>query len=416
MADSHIGIFNERRIVLGVTGSIAAYKAVDLASKLTQAGAEVDVIMTEAAQRFLTPLTFQAVTGRSVSTSLWDAGGDGLPTHIAHVGLAEAADLLAIIPATADVMSDMVTGKANDLLRVTAVAARCPVLVAPAMDGGMYGHPATQANVETLRRRGVVVLDPDVGRFASGLTGKGRLPGTDRLLGEMRRILGRGGELAGRKVVVTAGGTREALDPVRFITNHSSGKQGRAVAQAAIDAGADVTLISAARDLPPVVGAREITIDSAQQMLAAVLAEVQTADVLIMSAAISDYRPAQAAEQKIKKPDDPTLGMTLDLARNPDILMEVKEQRSGRPFPRVVVGFAAESQDLLANATKKLGRKGLDLIVANDITASDAGFRSDTNRVIILDRHESQQEIQLSSKTAIAEIIISRVAGLLGGE
>lgn len=412
MAQARISVLEGRKIVLGVTGSIAVYKAVDLASKLTQAGAEVDVVMTDAARQFVTPLTFQSVTGRPVYSSLWEAAG-GLPTHIAHVGLAEAADLIAIIPATADTLSDLAHGKADDLLRVTYVAARCPVLIAPAMDGGMYSHPAVQENIETLRRRGATLIEPDEGRFASGLTGKGRLPETPRLLGEIRKVLGQNGPLAGRKLVVTAGGTREALDPVRYLTNHSSGKQGQAIAQAAVDTGADVTLVSAARDLPPVVGAKTVPVDSAREMLAAVQEAVKAADALLMAAAISDYRPAQAATQKIKKPDDPEAGMSLELARNPDILVAIKEQREQSNFPKVVVGFAAESQDLLTNATKKLERKGLDLIVANDISASDAGFRSETNRVVILDRQGCQKEIDLTSKAAIAEILIDRVAELL---
>ncbi|MGL4649381.1 MAG: bifunctional phosphopantothenoylcysteine decarboxylase/phosphopantothenate--cysteine ligase CoaBC, partial [Caldilineaceae bacterium] len=243
-------LLSGKRILLGVTGSIAAYKAADLASKLTQAGAQVDVIMTGAAQRFVTPLTFQAVTGRAVYTDLWSPPAGALPTHIAHVGLAESAALFVIAPATADTLARLATGRADDLLAVTALATRCPLVVAPAMDGGMYEHPATQANLQMLVERGVQVIEPEEGRFASGLTGRGRLPDPAVLLGAIRFALSRTGPLAGRKVVVTAGGTREPIDPVRFVSNRSSGKQGYAVTQAALDAGAEVTLISAARGLP----------------------------------------------------------------------------------------------------------------------------------------------------------------------
>jgi len=407
-----ITLLGGRRIVLGVTGSIAVYKAVDLASKLTQAGAQVDVIMTEAARQFVTPLTFQAVTGRPVYVSMWETDDAGLPTHIAHVGLGESADLLVIAPATANTLAKLAHGLADNLLAVTALAARCPVIVAPAMDGGMYAHPATQANLQLLQSRGVILIEPEEGRFASGLVGKGRLPETPTLIGHIRRALARGGPLAGRKIVITAGGTREAIDPVRHITNRSSGKQGYALAQAALDAGADVILISAARGLPVPVGAVLVTADSAEDMRTAVLAHIHEADALIMAAAVADFRPAQAAAQKIKK-ESAAEAPTLVLARTPDILLAVKEQRAQSGWPRMVVGFAAESQDLLANARAKLERKGLDLLVANDITAPDAGFEVDTNRVILLDAAGGQQALALASKTRVAEAIVARVVALL---
>ena len=413
MPQEKITLLEHKRIVLGVTGSIAVYKAADLASKLTQAGAQVDVVMTEAAQQFVTPLTFQAVSGRPVYTGLWQAEhSGGLPTHIAHVGLGEGAHLLVIAPATAQTLAKLAHGMADNLLTVTALAARCPVVVAPAMDGGMYMHPATQANVNTLRERGVIVIEPDEGRFASGLVGKGRLPETPALMGHIRRALAQTGALVGRKVIVTAGGTAEALDPVRYITNRSSGKQGYALAQAALDAGAEVTLISAAQHLPEPTGVNLIPVDSARAMLDAVLKFVQGADALIMAAAVADFRPAQVAEQKIKKKDDGA-GLTIELTRNPDILLEVHTQRDATGWPQVAVGFAAESENLLANAGDKLARKGLDLLVANDISASDAGFAVDTNRVIILDASGGQQPLELMSKTRVSETIIARVAALL---
>lgn len=415
-----VSLLQNKRIILAATGSIAVYKAVDLASKLTQAGAEVDVIMSEAAQKFVTPLTFQAVTGRPVYTSMWqtDSSG-GLPTHIAHVGLGEGADLIAVVPATANTIAKLAQGRADDLLTVTALAARCPLLIAPAMDGAMYEHPATQANLETLVERGAYLIEPEEGRFASGLIGKGRLPETPTLIGHIRRLLGFNGSLSGRKVVVTAGPTRESFDPVRFISNHSSGKQGYALAQAAIDAGAEVTLISSV-DLPKPIGAEVIKVDSALEMLKAI--QAQTMDILIMAAAVADFRPATRAEQKIKKKDAEE-GMAVELARNPDILLEIKQAKYvyikglgevGPDHLHITVGFAAESENLLNNARIKLERKGLDLIVANDISASDAGFASDNNRVVVLDRDGGREELELMSKAKVSEHVIERIARLLG--
>jgi phosphopantothenoylcysteine decarboxylase/phosphopantothenate--cysteine ligase len=408
-----ITVLENKRITLGVTGSIAVYKAVDLASKLTQAGALVDVIMTDAAQKFVSPLTFQSITGRPVYTSMWSTGDGALPTHIAHVGLGEGSDLLVIAPITAHTMAKIATGLADDLLSVTALASRCPVVIAPAMDGGMYSHPATQANLQTLRNRGVMVIEPEEGRFASGLVGKGRFPETPTLIGHIRLAMGLSGELAGCKVIVTAGGTREPLDPVRYLTNRSSGKQGYALAQAALDMGADVTLISTARSLPVPVGAAMVPVDSAQEMLEAVQSSAKSADALIMAAAVADFRPAQVSKQKIKKSAKADEAPTLSLSRTPDILMEVKAQREKVGWPRVVVGFAAESEDLLSNAQAKLKRKGLDLMVANDITAIDAGFEVDTNRVTLIDAKGEPRPLELASKAKIGEAVIRWVAKLL---
>ena len=413
MTQEPITLLQNKRIVLAVTGSIAAYKAVDLASKLTQAGAWVDVIMTEAAERFVTPLTFQSVTGRPVYTHLWENESSGaLPTHIAHVGLAESANLFIVAPATANTLAKLAHGLADDLLTVTALATRCPVVVAPAMDGSMYQHAATQANVATLRQRGITVIEPEMGRFASGLVGQGRLPETPTLMGHIRLALGREGSLAGKKVIVTAGGTHEAIDPVRFITNRSSGKQGYALAQAALDAGAAVTLVTAS-DLPNPVGAEIIKVSSAEHMQQAVLDNLASANALLMAAAVADFRPQTRAAQKIKKKDDSDDAPTNVLTRTPDILLSVKERRAASGYPQVVVGFAAESEKLLAHARAKLERKGLDLLIANDITAPDAGFEVDTNRVIILGADGSQTPIALASKTHIAEAIVERVAHLL---
>lgn len=420
-----ITLLQNKRIVLAVTGSIAIYKAIDLASKLTQAGALVDVMMTEAAQKFIAPITFQAVTGRPVYTNLWQADSSGgLPTHIAHVGLGEDADLIAVVPATANTISKLAQGLADDLLTVTALAARCPMLIAPAMDGGMYEHPATQANVNTLLERGTYLVEPEVGRFASGLEGRGRLPDTAMLLGHIRRVLGQEGALKGKHIVVSAGPTRESFDPVRFISNHSSGKQGYAIAQAALDGGAEVTLISSV-NLPTPIGATLIKIDSAQELLNAVKKSILegSADSLIMAAAVADFRPAQRTDQKIKKQGDDE-GLSLSLARNPDILKTVHtlrqnlsdlsdEHQQALAQLKVVVGFAAESENLLANANSKVERKGLDFIVANDISASDAGFAVDQNRVVFLHKDGTQETFDLMPKSQVAEHIIDRVATLL---
>jgi phosphopantothenoylcysteine decarboxylase/phosphopantothenate--cysteine ligase len=409
-----ITLLENKRIILAVTGSIAVYKAVDLASKLTQAGALVDVIMTEAAQQFVTPLTFQSVTGRVVYTDMWRTESSGaLPTHIAHVGLGEGADLLVVAPATANTLAKLAHGQADDLLSVTALAARCPLLLAPAMDGGMYSHPATQANLHTLIERGAYLIEPEEGRFASGLVGKGRFPETPTLLGHIRRALGQKvGALAGKRVVVTAGGTREPLDPVRYISNRSSGKQGHAIAQAAVDAGAEVVLITTASQPTP-IGVQLIEVDSAAEMLEAVLESSYDAHALIMAAAVADFRPQTVSEQKIKKKDENEEGLELSLARTADILMAVKAKRLTTGYPMVTVGFAAESENLLHNAQRKLERKGLDLLVANDISAGDAGFEVDTNRVTILDKVGGSQALDLASKARVAEVLTMRLAQLL---
>ncbi len=403
-----ITLLRGRCIILGVTGSIAAFKAADLASKLTRAGAQVDVILTAGAQRFVTPLTFSALTGREVHTDMWatttDPGG-----HVAHVRLGESADLLLVAPATAHTLAKLAHGLADNLLTVTALAARCPLLLAPAMDGGMLEHPATRANLQTLSERGVTVIAPDTGRFASGLEGAGRLPEPPVLLGHVRRALGRNGALAGRQVVITAGGTREPLDPVRHLGNRSSGKQGHALAQAAIDGGADVTLISSAAELPAPVGATRVNVDTAQDMLEATLAAARQADALVMVAAVADFRPAQRRAQKLRK-DELDGRLQLSLTRTADVLQAVAAQRAACGRPRFVAGFAAESEELLARAAQKLARKGLDLIVANDVSAPDAGFGVDDNRVTLLAPGRAPQELPLMSKVAVAERVIARVA------
>jgi phosphopantothenoylcysteine decarboxylase / phosphopantothenate---cysteine ligase len=402
-----MAVLQDKHILLGVTGSIAAFKAADLASKLTQMGASVDVLLTPAAEKFVTPLTFQSVTGRRAFTEpdLW--GGEA---HVLHVGLGRQADILVVAPCTANTLAKLAHGEADNLLTITALAARCPLLIAPAMDGGMLEHPATQENLARLKERGAHIAGPAEGHLASGLTGAGRMLEPAELVGHIRLVLGRGGRLASKKVVVSAGGTQEPLDPVRVLTNKSSGRQGYAVAQAAVDAGAQVTLITTPTALTPPVGVRLVPVQTAKQMLEAVLAEVTNADVLVMAAAVADFRPKRPAGNKLKKRD----GIPqVQLEATEDILEAVAGLGSGRERPRLTVGFAAESQDLLENAADKLKSKRLDLIVANDISAADAGFGVETNRVTFLDASGKQESMPLMSKAEVADALIERVAALL---
>jgi phosphopantothenoylcysteine decarboxylase/phosphopantothenate--cysteine ligase len=433
--------FQNKRIVLGVTGSIAAFKAATLASLLTKAGAQVDVILTESAEKFVSALTFQALTGRPVYTNLWETDtSGGLPTHIAHVGLSHAADVLVVAPATAQTLTKLALGLSDNLLTITALAARCPIVIAPAMDAGMYEHSAVQAHVEALKGRGAIFVGPVEGRMASGLSGLGRMIEPEEIVGECRRVLGLAGPLAGRRVVISAGPTREALDPVRYLSNYSSGRQGFALAQAALDSGAQVTLIAGPVSLPTPAGAQRIDVETAGQMREAVIEQAarRQADALIMAAAVADFRPAEVAEKKIKKerphpqplstsgegskvPSPLQVGgekslpaslqgggesggtfLHIDLVENPDILFELSQQ-AGRP--RITVGFAAESHDLIEHAQEKLVRKKLDLIVANDITASDAGFGVETNRVVLISA-QGLEELPLMGKDEVAARII----------
>lgn len=402
-----ISLLDGKHIVLGVTGSIAAYKAVDLASKLAQSGAIVETILTGDATRFVSPLSFQSVTGQPAYT---DADLWGAQAHVLHVGLARQADLLVIAPATAQTLAKLANGLADNLLSLAALAATCPLLLAPAMDAGMFAHPATQANLARLEKRGAIVVGPEEGHLASGLVARGRMTEPSVILGRIRYTMSRGGPLQGRKVIVTAGGTQEPLDPVRFLTNRSSGKQGLALAQAALDAGADVTLVAAPVALPLPIGVNHVPVRTAAEMAGAVQAASGDADALLMAAAVADFRPALAADQKLKK----ERGLaSLPLEPTTDILSTVAEQRHESRRPRVVVGFAAETEDLLENAAAKLQAKDLDLIVANDVSATDAGFAVNTNRVILLDAWGNSEPLPLMSKTAVAERVLDRVIKLL---
>ena len=389
-----------KHVVLGVTGSIACYKAVDLASKLTQAGALVDVVMTEDACRFVTPLAFGSITHRPVTTSLFDPHSE---LSVEHVALADRADILAVAPATANTLAKMSLGLTDNALVATYAATAAPVLVAPAMDGHMYENAAIQENLSRLKARGVCVVGPDSGYLASGKVGAGRMSDPEEILGHVRAMLGRNGALAGKRVVVSAGGTREPLDPVRIITNRSTGKMGHALAEAARDMGASVTLVSASETLKAPPAVETVRVQTTLEMQQAVEAACRGADALIMAAAVSDYRAAASSPHKLKKTGQP---VSVTMVQNPDIL-------AGIEGPSVRVGFAAESQDLLENARGKLLAKRLDMIVANDITEADSGFGVDTNRAVILTADGEVQRLPLTSKQELAHRVLEFVEGLL---
>jgi len=391
-----------KTVVLGVTGSIAAYKAAELASQLTQAGARVEVIMTEAATEFIAPLTFRAITGRPVVFKMFDPSSEYSASHIA---LAEAADVVAIAPATADIIARMAAGIADDMLSCTVLATKAPVIFAPAMHAAMYENQVTQDNVAKLKARGFNIVGPDYGRLASGGMGLGRLVDISEILGAIRQVLDRSGDLAGKRIVVTAGGTQEPVDPVRCLTNRSSGKMGYALAEAARDRGARVVLVSAPGTLPKPVGVDMVNVGTAQEMYDAVKKAVAKADVLIMAAAVADYRPKKVSKSKIKR--ERASSLMLELEKTADILGEVKGK-----FLRV--GFAAETENLLANAKGKLAKKRLDLIVANDITAKDSGIGADKNRVVIIDRKGKVEKLPLLPKREVSDRILDKIAQFLG--
>lgn len=390
-----------RHVVLGVTGSIAAYKAADLASKLRQAGAELEVVMTPAATRFVTPLTFQSLSARPVVIDMFSAA-----EAEAHVEVARRADALVIAPATADCIAHLASGATPNMVTLTALATTAPVLIAPAMDNQMWEHPATRANVEILRARGVAIVGPASGRLASGRTGPGRLSEPVEIVGALRALLGAtSGDFAGRHVVVSAGGTREAIDPVRYVGNHSTGMMGFAIAEAARDRGARVTLVTAPVALDTPVGVERVDVTSAEQMLAALAAATTESDAIIMSAAPADFRPAAAVTQKIKKTDD-RVDMTVEMVKNPDIIATLAGGG-------VRVGFAAETENLADFARAKLTAKRLDLIVANDVTAAGSGFGTETNEVVIFHASGESEALPLMSKLAVGHAILDRVAKLL---
>jgi len=389
---------NGKRIVLGVTGGIAAYKSPDLVRRLVDQGAEVQVVMTAGARQFVTPMTFQAVSGRPVRSDLWDPAAEAA---MGHIELARWADLILIAPATADFMAHLAHGLADDLLTTVCLASAAPVAVAPAMNRQMWANDATQANVALLRSRGVHVLGPDSGSQACGETGEGRMVEPLALAAAAMALFPVQGPLSGKRVLLTAGPTRECIDPVRFITNRSSGKMGYAVAQAARELGAEVVLVSGPVNLCTPPGIRRVDVETAAQMHAAVQAEVATADIFIATAAVADYRPANPAGLKIKKVTD---SLEVHMERTVDILLAVA-QRSPRPF---VVGFAAETNDVEMHARAKLERKNLDLIAANEVGDCKV-FDQDDNALVLLWRDGGRLELGAGSKTLLARRLMAFV-------
>ena len=388
-----MSIVTGKRIILGVSGGIAAYKVAELARQLTLDGAIVDVIMTEAARRFVGEATFQALTGRPVLTDMWALPEDGV---VGHVALAQHADAVVLAPATANTLARLAAGLSDDLLTTTVLATTAPILCVPAMNTSMYENPATQENIATLRRRGMTVLEPAVGRLAEPMIGKGRMPEVAVIEGELRALLGRTyGPLRGRRVVVTAGGTHEPIDPVRFIGNRASGRMGYALATEARDRGAQVTLISGPTLLPPPPAVDLVRIETALELRETVHAAITGADLLIMNAAVADFRPAQMIDQKIKKGDAEEL--TLRLVRNPDILAELADRHD-----LIKIGFAAETENLLEYARSKVARKGLDLVVANDAVAS---IGQEQIQVLLVDAEGVRQLPRQPKEQAAAAII-----------
>jgi phosphopantothenoylcysteine decarboxylase/phosphopantothenate--cysteine ligase len=394
-------VFTGKRILLGVSGGIAAYKAAELARRLVSGGARVKVVMTQAAQEFVTPLTFQALTGEKVAAAMFGPGSEPLE----HVALGQEADALVLAPATANLMGKMASGIGDDLLTTILLAATKPILLCPAMNCEMWANPAVQENVARLRDRGLAVLQPEAGELACGAVGYGRLPEAETILEALARLVSPQ-DLAGRRILVTAGPTHEDLDPVRFLTNRSSGKQGYALAKVARRRGAEVCLISGPSNLPAPHGVERVEVWSAREMLDAVRARFPESEALLMAAAVGDYHPASRSEHKMKRGSQE---LTVHLTQNPDILKEVAALKK----KQVVVGFAAETRDLEAAARKKLEDKGLDLIVANQVNRPDSGFAVDTNEVTIIGRKNLLLPLPLLSKEEVAEKVLDQAAALL---
>lgn len=383
---------------MGVTGGIAVYKAVDLVSRLRKRGCEVRVVMTEHAQQFVTPLTFKEISGNAVATSMWNSNQE---FNVEHIVLANWADAFLVAPATANILAKMTYGIADDLLSTTLLAAQAPIVVCPAMNTGMYLNAATQENIAKLQSRGITVMPPASGHLACGTSGPGRLPEPQQIVEFMSSFFaGREGDLRGLKVLVTAAGTREPIDPVRFVGNRSSGKMGYAVAQMAAERGAEVLLISGPSALAVPPNVKAVQVESTNEMLEACLAAYDGVDIVIKAAAVADYRPRDVADQKIKKKTDDALIVVMD--KNPDILKTLGAKKTHQ----VLVGFAAETQNLLANAREKVVKKNLDMIVANDVTAAGAGFNSDTNIVKFLYANGDVCELEQMPKVDVANRIL----------
>ena len=389
---------NNKRVVLGVTGSIACYKAADLASKLVQNGALVDVILTSAATQFVSELTFRSITHRSVFTDLYSSESE---LSINHVALAETADIIIVAPTTANTIAKIANGISDDVLTTTILATRAPIIIAPAMDANMFDNAATQANVTTLITRGVFIAGPANGRLASGLIGQGRMVEPSNIISSASMILGKDGDFSGKKIVVSAGGTEEAIDPVRNITNRSSGKMGYAIAEAARDRGAVVSLVAGPNAIPKPVGILVTNVQSAEEMKKVIETECDGADALIMAAAVADWKPLKQLDAKAKKSASDT--WSLDLVKNPDIIGSIRSDGL------IKVGFAAESENLIENGKSKVKSKNLDFIVANDITAKDSGFSVDTNKVTIIHANGNIESLPLMSKYDVGHSILDRV-------
>jgi phosphopantothenoylcysteine decarboxylase/phosphopantothenate--cysteine ligase len=392
------------KIALGVTGGVAAYKAAELVRRLQQEKLDVQVVMTPGAREFITPLTFAAITGKKVITEMFGAEESGpanVESAIEHIAVAQRIDLLLVAPATADILGKFAHGIAEDFLGTLYLATKAPVIVAPAMNVNMWEHPATQANLATLRARGVHVVDPDEGYLACGMTGAGRLAATETISQKVFEVLGIRRDLAGKTVLVTAGPTREALDPVRFLTNRSSGKMGYAVAEAAIRRGARVILISGPTELKIPEAAEWVPVNTAEEMRGAVRDRSHEADIVIMAAAVADYRPSAASASKLKRSEGL---LTLELEATPDILAELGRE----PSTRILVGFAAETGDIAVNARTKLSRKGADMIVANDVTQEGAGFDTDTNIVTLFLRDGRDIALPKMAKLDVANRILDQ--------
>lgn len=394
-----------RRILLAISGGIAAYKAPELLRALVKAGHDVRCMLTEDAARFVSPLVLQSLSGRSVRRNLFDPGEEG---EIDHIGLADWAELVLVAPATANRMAKMAHGLADDLVSTVLLATRAPVLLAPAMNVNMWNHPATQTNLAILRSRGVELVGPEAGELACGWEGLGRMSEPAWIAEAVAHRL-TAKSLAGERVLVTAGGTAEAIDSVRTISNRSSGKMGFAIAAEASRRGAEVVLVAGIASQATPFGVRRVDVDSALAMRDAVMAELERASIVIKAAAVADFRPAHASDRKLKKEDLPASGkLTLELVQNPDILQEICRAKGDR----IVVGFAAESHDVVAAAQRKLARKGCDLIVANDISRSDAGFDVDQNAVIFVWPNQQVEELPLLDKSSVAAQLLDRVEKL----
>jgi phosphopantothenoylcysteine decarboxylase/phosphopantothenate--cysteine ligase len=390
-----------KRFVLGVTGSIAAYKAVSLLRSLTREGASVAVVMTQAATKFVTPLTFEVLSGERVTTDLFE-----FHQEMKHLSIPDQANAIIVAPATANFLAKAAVGLADDVLSTMLLTTRCPLIIAPAMDGAMWAHPTVVEHVRTLRARGTVILDPEEGPLASGQVAQGRFASEGRILEMVQTALIPQGDWRGQRVLVSAGPTQEAIDPVRFISNRSSGKMGYAIAEAARDRGAEVVLVTGPTALTPPLGVKVVSVTTAKEMADALCQHFASATVVIMAAAIADFRPKEQAAQKLKKQGQTTL--SLDLESAPDILAMLSAQRTSQ----VLIGFAAETEHLVSHAKDKLIGKGLDLIVANDVTKQGAGFVSDDNAIVILSRTGQQKEFGLLPKRRLADEILTAVQSL----